>query len=423
ETTGLAIARQKKIHDKRLSYEGFKVGDRVLVYFPVKKSGQSPKLSLFWRGPFEVIDIISEVLLDINCARNGGIQTIHIDRVRKVRNQTLFGESENRLTSEQVDSQEDVQGPLNEQPELSEEADKEESLVETRSKRVVRKPKWLRDYLSVFSICRDMPATKQTPRKRSMCPTCKTDIKWEDYLDHVKQCGKPSKPEKKLACSICNSLFSKKANLNKHVKKFHPVSATCTSTSELDSKENKREKVRAQTETDDWDKDPEIELDYTISSSSSSDEDKSEDSDQVESCDEAHAEPEKNISEGELTIGRTQRKPCTPQPVRAPLKKKLEIQRESTTVKKPKVIQKDSGAVAKDLKGVNVSFKETHDKEVQVSPTFRCEHCQITFDDEIVYAIHRGWHSLRHPFQCNLCGELCHNKYQFYSHLGRSHTA
>ena len=425
ENTGLAIERQKKIHDKRLSYEGFNVGDRVLVYFPVKKSGQSPKLTHFWRGLFKVTEIISEVLLNINCGRNGGIQTIHIDRVRKVRNQTLLNESENREMSEHAEAQTAVPDSPREQIELSE-TDQEEALVETRAKRVVRKPKWLRDYVSVFSVCRDMPPTKQTPRKRSTCPTCKTDIKWEDYLDHVKQCGKSKEQSKNFKCNICNSLFSKRANLNKHVKKFHPVSATCTSASELSSEESKSANtpsIQIQTDKDDWDKDPEIELDYNVSSSGSSEEENSEDSEQEQSSGKTKAESEKDISQEELTLGRAQRKPCTPQPVRAPIKKKLDVTSQPAAAKKPKVSQKNSGSAAKDLKGVKVSLIDTEDKAVQVSPTLRCDHCEITFHDEIVHAIHRGWHSIRDPFQCNMCGELCQNKYSFYSHLGRSHTA
>ena len=153
ETTGSAIARQKKIHDKRSAFEVFNV--RVLVYFPVKKTGQTHKFVPFWRGPFEVVGKISEILLKINCGRNEGIQTIHIDRVRKVRDQTLLGESMRQETSglsQHTEAQAEFPESPNEQAELSE---ADEPFVETRSKRVVRKPRWLRDYQSVFSICRD----------------------------------------------------------------------------------------------------------------------------------------------------------------------------------------------------------------------------------------------------------------------------
>ncbi|WAR18396.1 hypothetical protein MAR_000234, partial [Mya arenaria] len=52
KSTGKAMLKQKQIHDKRTSYEIFSPGDKVYVYFPVKKSGTSSKP--FWRGPYTV---------------------------------------------------------------------------------------------------------------------------------------------------------------------------------------------------------------------------------------------------------------------------------------------------------------------------------------------------------------------------------
>ena len=91
----MAILNQKKIHDKRVFYENFNAGDNVYVYFPVKKkTGHSEKITSFWRGPFQVIEKLSDVLLKINCGRNGIIQVVHIDRVPKVRKWILRGESQ-----------------------------------------------------------------------------------------------------------------------------------------------------------------------------------------------------------------------------------------------------------------------------------------------------------------------------------------
>lgn len=118
------------------------------MYFPVKKSGESHKFVQFWRGPFKVTEKVSEVLLKIKCGRNEGIQTIHIDRVRKVRYQTLIGESESREMSKHAEAQAQTSDSPNEQTYLFETIDEEEPLVETKSKRTIRKPKWLRDYLS-----------------------------------------------------------------------------------------------------------------------------------------------------------------------------------------------------------------------------------------------------------------------------------
>lgn len=53
QNTSRSMQRQKRIRDRRTSYETFKIGDQVLVYFPIKKVGTSSKFTSFWRGPFE----------------------------------------------------------------------------------------------------------------------------------------------------------------------------------------------------------------------------------------------------------------------------------------------------------------------------------------------------------------------------------
>ena len=47
-----SILRQKAYHDRKVSWERFEIGDKVYVYFPVKRIGCSPKLTSFWRGCF-----------------------------------------------------------------------------------------------------------------------------------------------------------------------------------------------------------------------------------------------------------------------------------------------------------------------------------------------------------------------------------
>ena len=54
-------------------------------------------------------------------------------------------------------------------------------------------------------------------------------------------------------------------------------------------------------------------------------------------------------------------------------------------------------------------------------PCHRCNHCSITFDDEVLFSIHIGCHSHTDPFVCNVCGKHCGNKYGFYSHIMRGH--
>ncbi|XP_076310663.1 uncharacterized protein LOC143225334 [Tachypleus tridentatus] len=46
-----------------------------------------------------------------------------------------------------------------------------------------------------------------------------------------------------------------------------------------------------------------------------------------------------------------------------------------------------------------------------------CPHCEITFQDQTLYFLHRGLHSGSNPWKCNLCGQECRDKYHFTSHI------
>lgn len=111
--TGESIKRQKHYHDMKLSYEIFEPGDGVYVFFPVRKVGCSSKFTSFWRGPYQIIQRLSEVLYKVNCGRSGEEQIIHCDRLMKAKKQVLTGEnqdnetiSENELSSENEDADE-----------------------------------------------------------------------------------------------------------------------------------------------------------------------------------------------------------------------------------------------------------------------------------------------------------------------------
>ncbi|XP_034415284.1 zinc finger protein Pegasus-like [Cyclopterus lumpus] len=49
----------------------------------------------------------------------------------------------------------------------------------------------------------------------------------------------------------------------------------------------------------------------------------------------------------------------------------------------------------------------------------KCQHCDIHFLDNILYTIHMGCHGYEHPFQCNICGHMCVDKYNFSCHFAR----
>ncbi|XP_021075336.1 zinc finger protein Pegasus-like [Mus pahari] len=48
-----------------------------------------------------------------------------------------------------------------------------------------------------------------------------------------------------------------------------------------------------------------------------------------------------------------------------------------------------------------------------------CQHCDTYFADNVLYTIHMGCHGYDNPFQCNICGFHCENKYDFACHFAR----
>ncbi|XP_041438437.1 zinc finger protein Eos-like isoform X2 [Xenopus laevis] len=55
---------------------------------------------------------------------------------------------------------------------------------------------------------------------------------------------------------------------------------------------------------------------------------------------------------------------------------------------------------------------------VQVK-VFKCEHCRVLFLDHVMFTIHMGCHGFRDPFECNICGYHCQDRYEFSSHIVR----
>jgi hypothetical protein len=74
------MLRQKTYHDRKSYWESFQVGDIVYVFFPKHKIGCSPKFTFFWRGPFTVPRIITDVLYEVDCGRKARLEIIHCGR-------------------------------------------------------------------------------------------------------------------------------------------------------------------------------------------------------------------------------------------------------------------------------------------------------------------------------------------------------
>jgi hypothetical protein len=88
------MLRQKRYHDLKLSWQKFENGDEAYVYFPVRKTEHSSKLTSYWRGPFKVLEKCTDVTYRVECGNKGKSQIIHVDRMRKRNPQILGGETE-----------------------------------------------------------------------------------------------------------------------------------------------------------------------------------------------------------------------------------------------------------------------------------------------------------------------------------------
>ena len=269
--TQQSMHRQKALHDSRISYEKFEIGDQVFVYFPVKQIGTSSKLTPFWRGPYVITGKLSDVLYKVNCGRNKTEQVIHCDRIRSCKQQILRGESEVVQTG--VNSDENINDNVSDQgneaangvvdePDVNREESEQDELV-SNTKRARRKPVWAKDY--VFYCRCNMAKTKTTPRSQTVCPVCKDPIKPDEkFQDHVIKCSQ-NRPE----CTVCGRSFKKKIYLLKHQQNVHkPSSANMVEDASIEKSDSSGIQKGDSDEDSDWaDDEPDISIGGTESES------------------------------------------------------------------------------------------------------------------------------------------------------------
>ncbi|CAG2249606.1 unnamed protein product [Mytilus edulis] len=154
------MLRQKQYHDKHLSWNKFNKNDKVFVFFPVRKLGQSPKFTSYWRGPFKVLKQYSEVTYLVNCGRKGRPQVIHVDRMRQCKDQRLLGEPllgerlQGLEPSNQVSEMNDRAQVVDESAPIEfdfeniyETIEQDEHINLPRLRRERKPPTWLNDYV------------------------------------------------------------------------------------------------------------------------------------------------------------------------------------------------------------------------------------------------------------------------------------
>ncbi|CAG2231997.1 unnamed protein product [Mytilus edulis] len=142
------MLRQKKNHDKNVSWAKFEPGNMVYVYFPLRTPGLSPKFTNQWRGPYKVIKINSSVTYTVNCGRKGAGQVIHVDRMRPCPQQILRGELVDEQSPEKTGELEseihDEEVIIDSLPLLD--LDDHEDVDNDRPRRFRKPPSWMKDY-------------------------------------------------------------------------------------------------------------------------------------------------------------------------------------------------------------------------------------------------------------------------------------
>ena len=142
-----AMVRQKKYHDQKLSWQKFKKGDQVYVYFPLRKAGLSPKFTSYWRGPYEILDRITDITYNVNCGSRGKPQVVHVDRLRLKHNQVLRNEPDINEESSAEDLDRIYQGGKESDTGTDLASEVDSNLETLRSGRIRKSPSWFSDYV------------------------------------------------------------------------------------------------------------------------------------------------------------------------------------------------------------------------------------------------------------------------------------
>ena len=388
QNTGESMKRQKRHHDGRLSFETFDTGEKVYVFFPVKRVGCSSKLTSYWKGPFTILDKLSDVTYKVNCGKGGLEQVIHCDRIKKAKSQILSQECMLDVPTTETPEQ---KGDVNDS--YLDTNNYETDLDKLAGRRKRTKPVWMNDY--VLSHCRSPsmpPKTKVTPRKPSeVCPSCRKEIQ-TNFRYHLLMCV-----GKEHGCEPCGKTFKSKASYTQHIRRVHGGGAAtdeseADSVREQDKGANLSDGSMSESETnseDELDKDPNVEIGV---------EEEEEDSRNVVVQQEENKRQEKaSEPENQAVV----RKRTMPVPVYAGVPKKREC-----TVSKP--------ATAPNITA-----------RANVTPgnqPYRCDHCDIVYGSVVMQMIHMGCHTMGDPFKCNVCGASTENRYEFYSHITRGHA-
>ena len=76
--------RQKSIYDEKVHGKPFSVDDLVWLYTPAVPHGKCRKLNHPWKGPFQILQRVSDSTYKIKCLKGNKMQCVHFDTLKPV---------------------------------------------------------------------------------------------------------------------------------------------------------------------------------------------------------------------------------------------------------------------------------------------------------------------------------------------------
>ena len=74
--------RHKRAYDIKQFQNNYKVGDLVLLFTPAVKRGRNKKLSSRWTGPYQIVEVLSDVVLRIRLNNKIKDRVVHHNRLK-----------------------------------------------------------------------------------------------------------------------------------------------------------------------------------------------------------------------------------------------------------------------------------------------------------------------------------------------------
>ena len=85
----IASDAMKRKYDLTSNLREFNIDDSVWVYDPIRKVGVNPKLQRQWKGPFKVVEKLSDILYMVKQSPRHKPRIVHHDKLRKYKGRNL----------------------------------------------------------------------------------------------------------------------------------------------------------------------------------------------------------------------------------------------------------------------------------------------------------------------------------------------